>query len=41
MAGKTAKLDVVKAPSRTNVAALAATDDEVIKVFLAGSVAGR
>jgi hypothetical protein len=38
-AGKTAKLDVVEERSRTNVAGLAATDDQMIRVFLAGSVA--
>ena len=38
-AGKSAKLDVVEERSRTNVAGLAATDDEVIKVFLSGNVA--
>jgi hypothetical protein len=38
-AGKTAKLDVVEERSRTNVAGLAQTDDQTIKVFLSGSVA--
>jgi hypothetical protein len=38
-AGKTAKLDVIEERSRTNVAGLAATDDQTIKVFLSGSVA--
>ena len=38
-AGKTAKLDVVEERSRTNVAGLAATDDQAIKVFLSGNVA--
>ncbi len=38
-AGKTAKLDVVEERNRLTVAALSATDDQVIKVFLSGDVA--
>jgi hypothetical protein len=38
-AGKSVKLDVVEERSRTNVAGLAATDDQAIKVFLSGTVA--
>ncbi len=38
-AGKTAKLEVVEERNRLTVAALSATDDQVIKVFLSGDVA--
>ena len=38
-AGKTAKLDVVEERNRLTVAALSATDDQVVKVFLSGEVA--
>ena len=38
-AGKTAKLDVTEERSRLTVAALSATDDQAVKVFVSGSVA--